>query len=108
MNTRQDYEHQELDTDGFYYFFINKDVKCIWEGKHEENIKLFAEWWSKYIDIDLNTSLFYKGTRFYFTYKGVKYWESWTWYYPERLQNAIKIAKDLGFTNIQLNYGELD
>lgn len=107
MNDRKDYEHLYLDTDHNYYWVTNKEVELPY-NTGEEKLEKFNKWWQDNIEFDDHTSLFYKGTAFYFTFKGKKYQKMWTWYYPDKLRQAIGIAKNLGFTNIQLNLGELD
>ena len=54
------------------------------------------------------TSFYYIGTALYFTYKNAKYYISWTFYGDKLIQDAMKKLKELGATNIQIKYGELD
>ena len=103
MNNRTDYEHEELDTDHNYYWFTNSDVDSPYKNP---KLKDFVEWWNK--EEAKIGGLFYKWTRFYFTFEGIKYYLRWTFYSSDFLNKAIEKAKSIGCTNIQLNYGVLD
>lgn len=105
MNKRTDYEHQELDLDHNYYWFMNSDIDYIYK---EPKLKAFREWFDKEEAKAKETSLYYKGTRLYFTFENKKYYVSWTFYSDELIDGAVKRLKELGAVNIQINYGELD
>jgi len=102
MHKRTDYEHQELDLDNNYYWFMNSDVQY---PNKEPLLKDFISWFRKN---EVNNGFYWKGTALYFTFKGVKYWLSWTFYDKEYLDTAVVKLKALGAENIQLNYGEPD
>ena len=102
MNKREDYEHLELDNDGNYYWFMNSDVDYPYKNKELAD---FCKWWQ---ENEENTGLYYKGTRLYFTFKGVKYHLSWVFTDGIDFDTAIAKLKGLGASNIQINYGELD
>lgn len=102
MNDRHDYEHLELDNDGCYYYFMNSDVQYPFK---EPLLKDFCKWWR---ENEVSNGYYYKGTRLYFTFKGVKYYVSWTFYDEDYLNNGIRFLKRLGASNIQINYGEPD
>lgn len=102
MGRRYDYEHLERDNDGCYYWFMNADIN--YPEKNEE-LQGFCKWWRNY---KAEKGLYYKGTRLYFTYKGVKYYVSWVFYDEKYLRLAKRKLIELGATNIQFNYGELD
>lgn len=102
MNKRTDYEHEELDLDNNYYWFTNSDVQTAYKNP---KLKNFLKWWN---ESEKAEGYYYKGTRLYWTFEGVKYYETWTFYNEGRLEKAIKLLKELGAENIQINYGELD
>lgn len=102
MGKREDYEHQELDNDYCYYWFMNSDVQNPYK---EPRLKEFVKWWNEH---EQNTGLYYKGTRLYFTFNGVKYYLSWTFTSGVDFDTAIAKLKKLGAENIQINWGELD
>lgn len=102
MNKREDYEHLELDNDGNYYWFMNSDVDYPYKNKE---LAEFVSWWKV---AETNTGLYYKGTRLYFTFKGVKYHVSWVFTDGIDFDTAIAKLKALGASNIQINWGELD
>lgn len=102
MGKRTDYEHEELDLDYNYYWFTNSDVDTPYK---EPELKDFLQWWR---NSEINEGLYYKGTRLYFTYKNKKYYLSWTFDNEGRIDLAISKLKELGATNFQINWGELD
>lgn len=102
MSKRNDYEHQELDSDGCYYWFTNSDVQHPYK---EPLLRDFLTWWREH---EQNTGLYYKGTALYFTFNGVKYRVSWTFTAGVDFDTAISKLKSLGAENIQINWGELD
>lgn len=102
MPNREDYEHLELDLDNNYYWIMNADVQLPYK---EPLLKEFVEWW----DADeVYDGLFWIGTKLYFTFKGVKYWVSWTFYDQDHINRGIKRLEALGASNIVINYGHLD
>jgi len=111
MNDRLDYEHLERDNDGLNYWFMNRDVEY-WAHSSIRKNKDFADaikWHDRQQYLLSKKSLFYKGTRLYFTYQGRKYYVSWTFYSDEYiigLQKRLKAVK--GVSNLQINFGELD
>ena len=111
MANRFDYEHQELDNDGCYYWFTNRDVKY-WaysEIKDNKAFKDAIEFHDKQQERLSKKSLYYKGTRLYFTYNGKKYYASWTFYSDEYIIGLQKRLKAIeGVSNLQINWGELD
>lgn len=102
MEERELYEHLEQDYDGLYYWFMNKGVEYLYNVKELEE---FLNWWNK---SETKKGLYWKGTRLYFTFKGSKYYLSWTFYDKTRLITAVSKLKALGAQNIVLNYGTLD
>lgn len=106
MGERTVYEHLERDLDGCYYWFMNRDVGVDRFPPIEiiELRKWFYEQQFKFKD----TSLYYKGTRLYFTYKNLKYYLSWVFYSQSLIDDTVARLRSLGATNIQINYGELD
>lgn len=96
------YEHLELDLDGYYYSVMNSDVDYPYK-----NPKLydFVKWFN---DNDVNDGLYYKHTALYFTFEGIKYHVSWTFYHEDVLQDAYNKLMQLGAKYIAINYGELD
>lgn len=100
---RKAYEHLELDYDGFRYWFHNSDM---WYTKRIKGLEDFYEFWSK--TEHYGKPPYYKGTALYFTYKGKKDYVTWTFYSARRMNKAIKLLKELGATNIQINEGEID
>ena len=102
MSKREDYEHLELDLDGCYYWITNHDVDYPYK---EPLLKDFCKWWKEH---EQNTGLYYKGTRLYFTFKGVKYYLTWIFTSGVDFDTAIAKLKALGAVNIQINWGELD
>ena len=107
MNKREDYEHLELDYDCNFYYIKNKEVKYISKNSPEK-IREFEEWFENEEEKYSKTSFYYKNTALYFTYKNAKYYISWTFYGDKLIQDAMKKLKELGATNIQIKYGELD
>lgn len=101
-NTRLLYEHQELDLDNNFYWFMNSDVELPYKNPKLEGL---VHWWD---ENEPNNGLYWKGTRLYFTFEGVKYWLSWVFYDRTFINTAIKKLKSLGALNIALNLGELD
>lgn len=111
MANRLDYEHQERDNDGLFYWFTNRDVEYWRHGDiaREEEFESLARWHNEQQEKLSKRSLFYKGTRLYFTYKAKKYYISWTFYsdaYIVGLQKRLKAID--GVSNMQINWGELD
>lgn len=102
MEKRQLYEHQELDLDNEYYWVTNADVEYPYKVKELEE---FCKWWKNH---EVNTGLYYKGTRLYFTFRGAKYYLSWTFTSGIDFDTAIAKLKELKASNIQINWGELD
>lgn len=102
MGKRYDYEHLELDNDNNYYWFMNSDVDSPYK---EPLLKEFVKWWN---EDEVDQGLYYKGTRLYFTFGGKKYYVSWTFYDERHIKKGVAKLKELGATNIQINYGELD
>lgn len=107
MNERTDYEHLERDLDGFNYWFTNRDVKYIGADAPKE-LKDFREWFYHEEEKYRETSLYYKGTALYFTYKGIKYEIHWTFYGSDLIKDARTKLRELGAVNLQCNLGELD
>lgn len=107
MNNRTDYEHLELDNDGCYYWFMNKDVEYYTFKPNTYEIYKIREWFFEQENLARNHSLYYKGTALYFTFNEQKYYLSWTFYGDYIIETAKKL-KDAGCTNIQINWGELD
>lgn len=109
MNKREDYEHLEREVDGSYYWWINSDV--VYLGVLSDIDKSLNEITKYFYREELKAkdhSLYCKGTRLYFTYKGVKYHFSWVFYSKEFINETVRKLKLIGASNIQINYGELD
>lgn len=106
MSKREDYEHLERDLDGNYYWFTNRDVGT--SRQQFEEISALRKWFRDEENKYKEKSLYYKGTRLYFTYKGVKDYLHWVFYGDKLIKDAIKRLQELGAENIQINYGELD
>lgn len=105
MNKRQDYEHLEREVDGTYYYWINKEVL---HALNVKGLELFNEVFDRLEHLAKEESLYYKRTFLYFTWKGKKYYRSWTFYSVELIETSIIILTHLKATNIQINWGELD
>lgn len=108
MNKREDYEHLQRDLDENYYYSTNKDVNYIDYRTAPTIIIEFSKWFKQEELLYRETSLYYKGTALYFTYEDKKYYVSWTFYDRKLIKDAVKKLKEIGATNLQANYGELD
>ena len=89
MNKREDYEHLEREVDGFYYWWINNDVIYVSKFGHQDPILDHLALWF-YKEEEKVCSLYYKGTRLYFTYNGVKYHLSWVFYSRKLITTKIQ------------------
>lgn len=107
MNERTDYEHLECEVVDSHYWWINKDVEYVSRfGVKDKALNKLAKYF--YRKEAKTISLYYKGTRLYFTYKGIKYYFSWVFYSRELIRETVRRLKLIGTSNIQINYGELD
>lgn len=103
MTDRTIYEHVSgFDYDGSTYWVMNCDVE-----RPYKNPKLydFVKWFE---ENDVNNGVYYKLTRLYFTFEGVKYWLSWTFYHKDVLLDAYLKLTQIGAKDILFNLGVLD
>lgn len=107
MNKRTDYEHLKLDNDGCFYWIMNKDVEYYTFKPNTYEIDKITTWFYQQEEEAKQFSLFYKGTALYFTFKGQKYYLSWT-FTGNYIHETAKKLREAGCTNIQINWGELD
>lgn len=103
-NIRYLYEHLELDYDGRYYFFKNRDV--VLYDNSDEKINRVIKYWK----CCLEQRLYIIGNYIYFTLYGTKYWLSLTdsseeWVY---IDNVIKDFESNGAVDVVYNQGRLD
>ena len=100
------YEYLEQDYDGSWFPVVKDDVEyiCFSSPKVLQDF----EYWFEGEEEVLQTSLYHKGTRLFFTYQGVKYRISWVFFAQRLIDNAIEELKKIGASDIMVNYGELD
>lgn len=97
------YQHLELDNDGCYYHFMNRDVQP-YRNENKELTALFKDFETR-----CEQHLYIKGNRLFFTINGVKYYEilthsTWEW------NNIGKLIKQMNSIAVDIFYfgGELD
>lgn len=102
---RDDYEHEELDNDGLYYPFMNKDVEMYLHINDEINAII-----NKY-QKRIKQGLFVIGNYLYFTFNGVKYWVNISSSLEEEeyindIINELNLVK--GVSKVKYSRGRLD
>lgn len=107
MTNRELYEHLELDNDGFHYWFMNHDIKSIYDDESTKDIRKIFDKYEKIID---SNSYYIIGNYLYFTFNGNKYYHSPSNFDDERnyidaIENELK---QLGCSDFLYNSGRLD
>lgn len=105
MNKPNNYQHYELDLDGNFYRFDDRDVKDWYFNINKDISDVIISIRSKIIQ-----RLYIKWNRLYFTFNGIKYNEQISCsedeynYYAELREKLF----NLGCTDIVFDYGVLD
>lgn len=107
MNNREKYEHLERDNDGYLYWFMNRDIKSIYDDDNMENIKDIFNEFEKQID---NNSYYIIGNYLYFTFNNNKYYHSPSDFEDEinHIDSLIEKLKEIGCKDFYYNCGRLD
>ena len=106
MKKPNNYQHYELDLDGNYYRFEDKDVQDFVQSVYPSLYKYFESIRNK-----LKQYLYIKWNRIFFTYKGVKY--SFQLSHTEEEYNYYHIIRHnllnvYDCTDVVFDYGVLD
>lgn len=70
MRKPNNYQHLELDVDGYYYRFMDSDVQMFTRSKCSKIDDLLNTYRAK-----IEQTLYIIGNYLFFTYKGAKYWD---------------------------------
>lgn len=101
------YTKIDYDFDAYGHIFSYRtSLKNIEHARFSKNKKIQS--FSKWFYDNEPDGLYYLGTAIYFMYDDIKYYVSWTHYTIDFINNACRKLREIGASNILINWGYLD
>lgn len=106
IDNRDLYEHLEQDYDGNYYYFMNQDVKSVYDAPNTQSIRALFEHYESIIE----QTYYIIGNYLYFIFNDSKYYHSISNSDSESkyIGQIIADLMQLGCSNFYYNEGRLD